>query len=187
MAKEAMKTLIALEHPFLYIPKPIPCTQRISLLPHETAKNPNFNRRARRLQRAEAAKGFGEARAPPSAMKSKPKAVNNESDDEEDEKVPEDVWNRITKRILFYVGAPMVTGLGLVHILGTVKEQGIWDVPNWVPILTIFVFLSASTLGVGYGALSASWVSGREGSALGFEEAQRNWSEMWREEDDQNK
>nr|GLL38919.1 uncharacterized protein PAM68-like [Ipomoea trifida] len=81
----------------------------------------------------------------------------------------------------------MATGLVLVQILGTVKERGIWDVPNWVPILTIFVFLSASTLGVAYGALSASWVSDREGSALGFEEAQRNWAEMWREEDDQNK
>nr|GMD53751.1 Sterol regulatory element-binding protein cleavage-activating protein, putative [Ipomoea batatas] len=130
MAKEAMKTIIALEHPFLYLPKPIPSTQRISLLPHETARNPNFNRR----------------RAP-----------------------------------------PMATGLVLVQILGTVKERGIWDVPNWVPILTIFVFLSASTLGVAYGALSASWVSDREGSALGFEEARRNWAEMWREEDDQNK
>ncbi|XP_031117322.1 uncharacterized protein PAM68-like [Ipomoea triloba] len=184
MAKEAMKTLIALQHPFLYLPKPIPSTQRISLLPHETAnKNPNFNRmRARKLQ-AKAAKGFGGA----PATKSKRKADSDEEGEDEDEKLPEDVWNRITRRILFYVGAPMATGLVLVQILGTVKERGIWDVPNWVPILTIFVFLSASTLGVAYGALSASWVSDREGSALGFEEAQRNWAEMWREDDDQNK
>lgn len=77
----------------------------------------------------------------------------------------------------------MALGLAFLHIFGVIKEQHLWNVPLWLPLLTTFLTFGASTMGIAYGALSTSWDEERKGSILGFEEAQKNWVEMWREED----
>lgn len=76
----------------------------------------------------------------------------------------------------------MATGLALLHLFGVVKEQNLWDAPLWLPFLTTLITFGASTLGIAYGTLSASWDPKKKGSLLGLEEAQRNWVEMWKEE-----
>ena len=108
----------------------------------------------------------------------------NGKDDDDDDKIPEAVWERIMFRILFYVGVPLVTGVALLQVFSIMKEQNLWDVPIWLPFLTTFLTFGASALGIAYGTLSTSWDAQREGSFLGFEEAQKNWVEIWKEEEE---
>ncbi|OWM79587.1 hypothetical protein CDL15_Pgr022999 [Punica granatum] len=103
---------------------------------------------------------------------------------DEEEQIPQVVYERMMVRIVGFVGVPMAAGIGLLHVLGVVKERGLWEVPLWVPFLTTLVCFGASALGIAYGTLSSSWDADRTGSVLGFEEAQRNWAEMWSDEGD---
>lgn len=105
-------------------------------------------------------------------------------EEEEEEEIPQVVFERMMVRIVGFVGVPMATGIGLLHVLGVVKEQQLWEVPLWVPFLTTLLCFGASALGIAYGALSSSWDPDRTGSVLGFEEAQRNWAVMWRDDGD---
>lgn len=100
----------------------------------------------------------------------------------EEEEIPQVVFERIIMRILGFVGLPMATGIGLLHVIGVVKERQLWEVPLWVPFVTMLLCFGASAMGIAYGTLSSSWDPDRSGSVLGFEEAQRNWAEMWRDE-----
>ncbi|KAL8104102.1 hypothetical protein AgCh_028364 [Apium graveolens] len=53
------------------------------------------------------------------------------------------------------------------------------DVPSWVPVIVSFLFFGTTLLGVSYGIVSSSWDPMREGSALGWIEAQKNWPVFW--------
>ncbi|KAK3037241.1 hypothetical protein RJ639_030134 [Escallonia herrerae] len=103
--------------------------------------------------------------------------------DDEDDKIPDVVLNRMIVRILFYVGAPLATGLVLLQVFGLIKEQHWWNVPVWLPFLTTFLTFGASTVGIAYGTLSTSWNPDEKGSLLGIEEAQKNWVEMWKDDE----
>ncbi|XP_059627421.1 uncharacterized protein PAM68-like [Cornus florida] len=109
---------------------------------------------------------------------------NNNDGDDDDEKIPDIVMERMVVRILVYVGVPLVSVIAMLQVFDIVKEQHVWNVPLWLPFWTTFITFGASTLGVAYGTLSTSWDPEKKGSLLGFEEAQTNWVEMWREEDD---
>lgn len=105
---------------------------------------------------------------------------------EADEKIPDEVMNRMISRVLFNVGVPLVTGLGLLQMFGIIKENNLWQFPRWLPFLTTFITFGASTLGIAYGTLSTSWDLENKGSVLGFEEAKKNWVEMWEQDDSEN-
>lgn len=109
---------------------------------------------------------------------------NAGKDDDDDEKIPEAVWERMISRILFSVGAPLGTGFVMMQIFSVIKEQNLWDFPIWLPFLIIFITFGASALGIVYGTLSTSWDPERNGSVLGLEEFQKNWMDMWEEEGD---
>lgn len=185
---EVMKILSGLEPPPVHFPRTPPWNQRNPNLRSKNLNHATIDLRNWRLH-AEA-KGFN--RAPPTntlqQQKDRENAAtksnkrNNPEDDED--KIPEVVWKRIMFRILFYVGVPLVAGVGLLVVFDAVKEQNLWDVPIWLPFLTTFITFGASALGIAYGTLSTSWDAEREGSFLGFEEAQKNWVEMWKEEED---
>ncbi|KDP22218.1 hypothetical protein JCGZ_26049 [Jatropha curcas] len=128
------------------------------------------------------AKGFS-SRKPPTVKESTQNINQNINEDDE---IPKEVSNRIIIRILVSVGLPMAVGLAFLNFFEVVKEQGLFDVPVWIPFLTTFVTFGASALGIAYGALSTSWDANKKGSLLGLEEAQQNWVEMWKEEDDSN-
>lgn len=64
-----------------------------------------------------------------------------------------------------------------------VIENKLWDVPKWLPFVTTFITFGASALGIALGSLSTSLNAAEEGSFLGFEQVQKNWIEMWKEED----
>ncbi|KAI5657834.1 hypothetical protein M9H77_26627 [Catharanthus roseus] len=190
-----MKTLLNLKPPSLYTTRPPPplWNQIAPILHSHTRKSlkyPDPHLQSWRLH-AEA-KGFNRPPPPPPAATSgqqkrnlegkSPKINNNAEDD--DDKIPDAVWERIMGRILFYVGVPMATGVALMQIFSVIKEYNLWEVPIWLPYLSTFITFGVSTLGIVYGTLSTSWDPEKEGSLLGFEEAQKNWVAMWNEEDD---
>ncbi|XP_040384023.1 protein PAM68, chloroplastic [Oryza brachyantha] len=111
-------------------------------------------------------------------------AVKNggEGGEEDDDELPQPVFDRILRRIMFMVGVPMASGVGLLNLYGALeRDQGV-AVPFWLPLLTILFAFGTSALGIAFGTLSASWDPEKEGSLLGLEEARANWPVLWKEE-----
>ncbi|KAG0564263.1 hypothetical protein KC19_8G096800 [Ceratodon purpureus] len=103
----------------------------------------------------------------------------NVEEEADDDVVPEVVTNRMLKRITYTVGIPFAVGIaffGLYYYLKAVKKV---DIPEWLPLFTSLVTFGSSGAGITYGVLSASWDPKREGSFLGWKEAQLNWPVFW--------
>ncbi|CAI9768187.1 unnamed protein product [Fraxinus pennsylvanica] len=180
-----MKTLSILQQTPLHITKSTPWRRSNPFLHQLHCKNPQNWR-----QLHAGAKGFGGASSSSTNIQEQPKDKQKpggksfrKTEEDNDDKIPDAVWERMISRILFYVGVPLIMGFALLQVLGALKEQKLWDVPNWVPFLTSFVTFGSSALGIAYGTLSTSWDIEKEGSFLGFEEAQENWDEMWKEDE----
>ncbi|KAI3694214.1 hypothetical protein L1987_77176 [Smallanthus sonchifolius] len=131
-------------------------------------------------------KGFGPP--PPKKITKKtlsPKKLNNEDEDEDEEMdreagvIPEVVTNRMMGRIGLSVGIPLFIGLLFFPFFFYLKVGLKIDVPTWVPFIVSFVFFGTALLGVSYGIVSTSWDPMREGSLLGWNEAQKNWPVFW--------
>nr|XP_004308047.2 PREDICTED: uncharacterized protein PAM68-like [Fragaria vesca subsp. vesca] len=132
---------------------------------------------------ANSSKGFGN-NTPAATMKEKPSSKNPKNDDDDDDEIPQVVTERMLVRIVAAVGLPLATGIAFLNVFEYIKENHLWDVPVWLPFLTTLLTFGTSALGIAYGALSTSWDAEKKGSILGFEEAQKNWVDMWREEDE---
>ncbi|KAK9135903.1 hypothetical protein Syun_015233 [Stephania yunnanensis] len=155
--------------------------------PHTPQPITNQTTRPRR------AKGFGK---PPDdddkaaallniPSQTKPSSRTNRQGAEDDQIAPE-VWDRMLKRILVFVGTPMASGVALLVMFSALKEHHLWDVPLWLPVLTTLLCFGLSPIGMAYGTLSTSLDPEKKGSVLGWEEVQRNWPEMWSAEDDES-
>ncbi|MCD9639070.1 hypothetical protein HAX54_023353 [Datura stramonium] len=178
-----METLIGLQNPHLSITTiSFLFNPNIPILFHNKVNRiPNLHRTSWKLQ-AEA-KGFGNVPAEIQKQNGKRDASKRRSNnDDNDDKIPREIWERIIGRIAFYVGAPLVGGLLLLQIFDLIKQQKLLDLPIWLPFLTTFITFGASALGAAYGTLSASWDPEKQGSVLGLEEAQKNWVDMWAED-----
>ncbi|KAK9293322.1 hypothetical protein L1049_021314 [Liquidambar formosana] len=184
-----MKTLVCAEKPPLYITKPSPWRPRpISPTLHPTPMK-NIHHPTRTWKLHAEAKGFGGLSSTIPDKRIQRETVtrkNSGKNDDDDDQIPKVVFERMIVRILLSVGVPMAIGLALLHLFGIVKEQHLWDVPLWLPVLTTFFTFGTSALGIAYGTLSTSWDAEKKGSLLGVEEAQQNWVEMWREEEDES-
>lgn len=132
-------------------------------------------------------KGFGPA---PRKRTKKPKREGDgeeeseeDEEDEEDEEeasvIPEVVTNRMISRMGFSVGIPLLIGLLFFPFFYYLKVVLKIDVPSWVPVIVSFFFFGSALLGVSYGIVSSSWDPMREGSLLGWNEAQKNWPVFW--------
>ncbi|KGN61652.1 uncharacterized protein PAM68-like [Cucumis sativus] len=177
-----MKSLACSFPQALLLSNPPPWNQRTLIINHSTITNnlTNFTPTLSRGQVQVNAKGF--TNSPRTAKNRETTAQNNNEDD--DDEIPEAVYSRIITRILAFVGIPMAFGVTLLKIFQAIKEQNLWDVPIWVPFFTTFLTFGASTMGIAYGTLSTSLDPEKKGSVLGWEEAQKNWVEMWKEEDE---
>ncbi|ERN15671.1 protein PAM68, chloroplastic [Amborella trichopoda] len=129
-------------------------------------------------------KGFG-----PSSLK-KPKKKQQRGGEEEgydseeeeetrDDTIPEIVTNRMMGRMGFSVGIPLFFGLFFFPVFYYLKVILKVDIPNWLPFIVSFFFFGSALLGVSYGIVSSSWDPLREGSFLGWKEAQKNWPVFW--------
>ncbi|KAG6525639.1 uncharacterized protein PAM68-like [Zingiber officinale] len=142
-------------------------------------------------QRAQGSRGFGVPA--PADHKSRSKGDDtalrgdgsgSRKGSSEDDEIPQVVLDRMLRRILISVGGPMASGFVLLYLEGLVKKGGLWEVPAWLPFLTILLSFGTSAMGIAYGTLSSSWDPEREGSLLGWEQAQKNWPELWKEENE---
>lgn len=108
---------------------------------------------------------------------------DDDEDEEEDEReegvIPEIVTNRMIGRMGFTVGVPLFLGLLFFPFFYYLKVGLKIDVPTWVPFIVSFVFFGTALFGVSYGIVSSSWDPLREGSLLGWNEAQKNWPVFW--------
>lgn len=149
-------------------------------LPAGRRQSPPF-RPPRTWRLHDGAKGFAtRPKGGESAARKGSKSSGGGEDD--DDKIPDVVWERMIKRILSYVGVPLVLGFALLKGFDVVIEKGMWKVPLWLPFLTTLITFGASALGIAYGSLSTSLNESEEGSLLGFEQVQKNWVEMWKED-----
>eukprot|EP00890_Picochlorum_soloecismus_P001241 jgi/Picsp_1/2117/NSC_05582-R1_protein len=83
--------------------------------------------------------------------------------------VPEQITNRMLKRILLFSGGPVLLGMLLFPAFYYVKKvQGI-DLPVW----SVYI-IQTGLLGISYGIISSSWDTSREGSLSGWNEFQTN-------------
>ncbi|KAA0052996.1 protein PAM68 [Cucumis melo var. makuwa] len=82
-------------------------------------------------------------------------------------------------RMGFTVGIPLFIGLLFFPFFYYLKVGLKIDVPSWVPVIVSFFFFGSALLGVSYGIVSSSWDPMREGSLLGWNEAQKNWPVFW--------
>uniref|UniRef100_A0A7N0UX28 Protein PAM68, chloroplastic n=1 Tax=Kalanchoe fedtschenkoi TaxID=63787 RepID=A0A7N0UX28_KALFE len=127
-------------------------------------------------------KGFG-----PKNLKKPTKTRTNAPDDDDDEEeeeaedsvIPEVVTNRMMGRIGLSVGIPLFIGLLFFPFFYYLKVVLKIDIPSFIPVMVSFVFFGAALAGVSYGIVSTSWDPLREGSLLGWNEAQRNWPVFW--------
>ncbi|EEF49047.1 conserved hypothetical protein [Ricinus communis] len=183
-----MNALVSSQRSPLYLTKPSPQWKSKTPSHHPTIFRSQNNPSTRSRLNANA-KGFT-SRKPPHMIKENTLDIktttSNEHNGSDDEELPKEVVNRVIKRILVSVGVPMALGLAFLKFFGSVREQGIWDVPVWIVFATTFLTFGTSALGIAYGALSASLDPNKKGSLLGFEEVQENWVEMWKEEDGNN-
>ncbi|CAN6579880.1 unnamed protein product [Malus baccata var. baccata] len=138
-------------------------------------------------------RGFGPSPRKKKKITEKPKKTrNNDSDDDDDDDdededeeegeegvIPEIVTNRMIGRMGFTVGLPLFLGLLFFPFFYYLKVGLKIDVPTWVPFIVSFVFFGTALLGVSYGIVSSSWDPMREGSLLGWTEAQKNWPVFW--------
>lgn len=140
--------------------------------------------------RAQGSRGFGvpapadhksRSKGDDTALRGDGRSSSSSSSSEDDE-IPQVVLDRMLRRILISVGAPIASGFGLVYLEGWVKKGGLWEVPAWLPLLTILLSFGTSGMAIAYGTLSSSWDPENEGSLLGWEQAQKNWPELWKEE-----
>ncbi|KAK9045183.1 hypothetical protein V6N11_059072 [Hibiscus sabdariffa] len=177
--KEAMKTLLSLETQHFYLPNPSPRDPRTPTLLPSIIKTQKQNQPSSTWKLHANAKGFSGTPRPRDTAKDK---NNKNKSNNEDDEIPQVVFERMIRRILVSVGVPLATGVALLNLFGEAKDRNLWDVPLWLPFLTTLITFGASTLGIAYGTLSSSWDAERKGSLLGLEEAQRNWVEMWKEE-----
>ncbi|XP_073129752.1 uncharacterized protein PAM68-like [Henckelia pumila] len=189
-----MKTLTILQQITLsHTTKPFPWTQSNPNLHHNRRGLPFPQPRTWRVHGG--AKGFTGQSAPdtrqPKKKESPSRKGNTNRNDESsryyeevDEKIPEIVWKRMISRILTYVGVPLLTGFSLLQAFSIIKQQKLWDVPIWLPYLTTLITFGASAVGIAFGSLSTSLDPDEEGSILGLEQFEKNWTEMWKEEDE---
>ena len=165
----------------------LPISVSVPKFPHKLNRNRSFQFSPISAS-LNSPKGFGPP--PPKKMAKKPltpKKLNNEEDEDNDYEeiereagvIPEVVTNRMMGRIGLSVGIPLFIGLLFFPFFYYLKVGLKIDIPTWVPFIVSFIFFGTALFGVSYGIVSTSWDPMREGSLLGWNEAQKNWPVFW--------
>ncbi|MGF1514609.1 MAG: PAM68 family protein [Elainellaceae cyanobacterium] len=99
--------------------------------------------------------------------------------------IPEEVTQRMVKRMVLLAGIPMLLGISTFFASYYIVSQDLFRLPTIAVLLVSLGFFGLSVLGLSYGALSASWEeTGEVGSLLGWKEFRLNFGRMrgsWRE------
>ncbi|KAK7364385.1 hypothetical protein VNO80_12995 [Phaseolus coccineus] len=176
-----METVICATNSSLILSKLSPCRPNFPASYPTQKLNHPFNT----LKPSASAKGFSST-PPPVGRDVNERPIRKKNNDDDDDELPRPVIYRIIRRILFSVGVPMGLGLIFLHIFGVLRENQVYDAPRWLAFITAFLTFGASSVGIAYGALSASMDAEKDGSFLGVEQIQKNWVDMWQEEEAAN-
>lgn len=88
--------------------------------------------------------------------------------------IPEKVAQRMTKRMLPFVGIPLFGVMGTFIAFWYLRVYKDLVFETSLVAFTTIAVLVLSLLGITYSVISASWDEDREGSVLGFDEFQNN-------------
>lgn len=103
--------------------------------------------------------------------------LNGNSDE-----IPEKVFDRMLQRISISVGVPIGSGTTLIYVLDKLTKANIYEPPPWLPFFILLLTFGSGALAMAYGTLSTSWDPDKEGSFFGFEQIEKNWPVLWKEE-----
>lgn len=177
--------LFAAEH-FCY--RPLRLTTPSSSSSHQqkskrgkVASRPSQQKQLERLQREEeeylaALKARTSSQSTADTAPSAPADIGNDDDDYASSSVtvPEQITDRMLKRMLLFSGGPVMVGMLLFPLFYYLKKvQGI-DLPVWVVYIVQTTIFGGGLLGISYGVISSSWDPSREGSLLGWNEFKAN-------------
>ena len=87
--------------------------------------------------------------------------------------IPNDVANRMARRVAISTGVPSVMGMAVFVISYLLVSRGILDVPPSITLVASGLFFLLGLAGLSYGVLSASWES-QPGTLLGLEHLKPN-------------
>ncbi len=88
--------------------------------------------------------------------------------------IPQEVSDRMVRRAAFFCGIPTFLGFGSLVVSYIVVSRHWLELPNTLVLLVSLGLTGLGVLGLSYGALSASWDTGRVGSLWGGEEFRKN-------------
>eukprot|EP01023_Acetabularia_acetabulum_P022719 TRINITY_DN22307_c0_g1_i2.p3 TRINITY_DN22307_c0_g1~~TRINITY_DN22307_c0_g1_i2.p3 ORF type:complete len:124 (+),score=6.94 TRINITY_DN22307_c0_g1_i2:108-479(+) len=90
------------------------------------------------------------------------------------QEVPQQINDRMLKRILIFSGLPVFLGFMLYPLFYYLKVVQHLDIPMWAVYVTQLFTFGGGALGITYGVMSASWDASRDGSLLGWTEFRAN-------------
>lgn len=127
-----------------------------------------------------------ESKRIPQEKRSKENRIDEGSTDAEaevdDDEIPQPVFDRMLQRISISVGVPIGSGMTLIYVLDKLSKEKVWEAPAWLPFFIVLVSFGSGALAMAYGTLSTSWDPDTEGSFFGFEQIEKNWPVLWKEE-----
>ena len=91
--------------------------------------------------------------------------------------IPQEVSNRMIRRVVFTTGLPTLSGMGVFVGSYLLITKGILDVPPAITLSASALCFFVGLVGLSYGILSASWDK-QAGSILGIENIKPNIERM---------
>ena len=98
--------------------------------------------------------------------------------------IPEEVTQRMIKRMVVFSGIPSFLGMATFVVSYFAVSKLDYDLPNSAVLLVSLGFFGLGVVGLSYGILSASWDLGESGSLFGGQEFSINLGRMtdaWKE------
>ena len=91
--------------------------------------------------------------------------------------IPQEVSNRMIRRVVFTTGLPTISGMGVFVGSYLLITKGILDVPPALTLSASALCFFVGLIGLSYGILSASWDK-KSGTLLGIENIKPNIERM---------
>jgi hypothetical protein len=121
-----------------------------------------------------AARQGGTSAAQQSTQSSVTPTFQDDDDDTSDIAVPEQITDRMLRRMLMFSIGPVFLGFTLFPLFYYLKKVQDIDVPVWAVYIVQTIIFGGGLLGISYGIISSSFDQRREGSLLGWNEFKTN-------------
>jgi len=109
-----------------------------------------------------------------STQSSSTPTVQDDYDYSSDVTVPEQITDRMLRRMLMFSIGPLFLGFTLFPLFYYLKKVQQVDVPVWAVYIVQTIIFGGGLLGISYGIISSSFDQRREGSLLGWNEFKTN-------------